>query len=111
MFITSDLKLKQGWVYILSNKHRNVLYIGVTNDLIKRVDEHRNGKDRKSFTFRYNCFDLIYYEHFGRIDEAIVREKQLKNWRKDWKLNLVKAKNPDLMDLYDGFLNGEYLWE
>jgi putative endonuclease len=54
---------------------------------------------------------LIYYEHFGRIDEAIVREKQLKNWRKDWKLNLVKAKNPDLMDLYDGFLNGEYLWE
>ena len=63
MFITSDLKLKQDWVYILSNKHRKVLYICVTNDLIKRVDEHRNGKDKKSFTYRYNCFDLIYYEH------------------------------------------------
>jgi putative endonuclease len=111
MFITSDLKLKQGWVYILSNKHRNVTYIGVTNDLIKRVDEHKAKIDKKSYTARYNCTDLIYYEHFGRIDEAIAREKQLKNWHKDWKINLVKAKNPDLKNLHDDFLNGEYLWE
>ena len=111
MFITSDLKLSHGWVYILSNKYRTVLYIGVTNDLIKRVDEHRNGKDRKSFTFRYNCFDLIYYECFGRIDEAIAREKRLKEWKREWKLNLIKKKNEELRDLYDGFLEGEYLWE
>ena len=111
MFITEDLKLRQGWVYILSNKHRNVTYIGVTNDLIKRIDEHRERKDKNSFTSRYNCFDLLYYEHFGRIDEAIVREKRIKEWQREWKLNLIKKKNPEFLDLYDGFLKGEYLWE
>jgi putative endonuclease len=109
MFITSDLKLKHGWVYILSNKNRNVLYIGVTNDLVRRVEEHRNGKDRKCFTFRYNCFDLLYYEHFGRIDEAIAREKRLKEWKREWKMNLINKKNETLRDLFDEFLEGEYL--
>ncbi len=111
MFITEDLKLPQGWVYFLANRKRTVLYVGVTNDLIRRVDEHRSKKDTKSFTYRYSCFDLLYYEHYGRIDEAIAREKQIKNWKREWKMNVIQAKNPDLKDLYDGFLNGEYLWE
>jgi putative endonuclease len=54
---------------------------------------------------------LIYYEYFGRIDEAIAREKRLKEWKREWKLNLIKKKNEELRDLYDGFLEGEYLWE
>ena len=111
MFITQDLKLKQGWVYLLSNKNRKVLYIGVSNDLIKHLEEHRNSTNKNSFTSRYNCFDLMYYEHFGRIDAAIKREKQLKNWHKEWKWNLIKSKNPALKDLYEGLIKGEYLWE
>ena len=83
MFITSDLKLPQGWVYFVMNRKRTVTYLGVTKDLIKRIDEHRNKKYPNSFSKRYNCDFLVYYEHFGRIDEAIAREKQLKNWKRD----------------------------
>lgn len=68
-----------GTVYILSNKKRSVLYIGVTSDLVVRIQQHQEGKDG-SFTTKYNCTDLIYYEHFRSIEEAIKREKQLKNW-------------------------------
>ncbi|MGB1041502.1 MAG: GIY-YIG nuclease family protein [Flavobacteriales bacterium] len=73
---------KQSWVYIMSNRHRNVLYIGVTSNLYKRVWEHKNHVYKGSFTSRYNCDFLVYYEYYDNMIEAISREKQLKNWRR-----------------------------
>ncbi len=90
--------MKFSFVYIISNKNRTVLYIGVTNDIYKRIQEHKAG-NTKGFASKYNCVDLLYYEDFGDITAAITREKQLKNWHKDWKWNLIKAENPDLKDL------------
>ncbi len=89
---------KGGSTYIMSNSNRSVLYIGVTSELITRVLEHKSRKGSK-FTKKYNCTDLVYYETYSTIDEAIVREKQLKNWHKDWKWNIIKKLNPELIDL------------
>lgn len=90
--------MKQSFVYIISNKNRTVLYIGVTNDLERRIAEHKEALT-KGFAKRYNCTDLLYYEYFHDIVQAIAREKQLKNWHSDWKWNLIKEENPDLVDL------------
>jgi putative endonuclease len=90
--------MKEYFVYILSNKNRTVTYIGVTNNLIRRIHEHRN-EGINSFTKKYNVFDLVYFEKLNNIDLAIAREKQLKNWRKEWKWNLIKEQNPTLIDL------------
>ena len=92
--------MKSGIVYILSNKNRTTLYVGVTNDIVNRLYEHRYAIGSK-FTSRYNCFDLVYYEVHSSIQSAIDREKQLKRWHKEWKLNLIKAINPELKDLSD----------
>lgn len=91
--------MRGGYTYIMSNKNRTVLYIGVTNDLFTRVLQHREGKGSK-FTAQYNCHDLIYYEVHHRITDAIDREKQLKRWHKEWKWNLVREHNPELNDLF-----------
>ena len=82
----------------MSNKHRTTFYIGVTNNLQKRVSEHINGIGSK-FVKKYNLFDLVYYEHYTDIKYAIIREKQLKNWHREWKINLIKKINPELKDL------------
>ena len=87
-----------GSIYFMTNKGRNVIYIGVTSDLIARVLEHKRGNGSQ-FTRKYNCTDLIYFESFSTIQEAISREKQLKNWHREWKWNLVKEFNPQLIDL------------
>jgi|TARA_Y100001963_G_C6661112_1_gene390490 putative endonuclease len=79
----------------MTNKYRTTFYVGVTNDLHKRIVEHQNGMGSE-FTRKYNLKDLIYFEKFSDINQAISREKQLKNWHKDWKLNLIKEKNPNL---------------
>ena len=79
----------------MSNKYRTTFYVGVTNDLHKRIVEHQNGMGSE-FTRKYNLKDLIYFEKFSDINQAISREKQLKNWHKDLKLNLIKEKNPNL---------------
>ncbi len=86
-------------VYILTNKRNTVFYIGVTGDLIKRVWQHRE-KLVEGFTRKYNIDKLVYYEVFDSIQEAIKREKQLKNWRREWKLDLIKSQNPKMRDLY-----------
>ena len=91
--------MSQMYVYITTNKNHAPLYIGVTNDLIRRVYEHKN-KLIKGYTSKYNCTTLVYYEVFDDAYNAISREKQLKNWHKDWKLNLIKEMNPDMKDLY-----------
>ena len=87
------------YVYITTNSKQKPLYIGVTNDLIRRIYEHKN-ELVKGFTQKYNCTNLVYYEVFEDAHNAISREKQLKNWHRDWKLNLIKEKNPDFRDLY-----------
>jgi len=92
--------MKDGLVYILTNKNFSTLYIGVTNDLQKRIYEHKIEKG-SSFTKKYKLKCLIYIEEYNNIKDAISREKQLKYWHKDWKWNLIKSKNPDLNDLND----------
>nr|WP_319572572.1 GIY-YIG nuclease family protein [uncultured Draconibacterium sp.] len=82
------------FVYIVTNKNKTVLYIGITNDLQRRVYEHENGLI-PGFTKKYNCHFLIYYEHFQNIDDAIVREKEIKKWRREKKENLISETNPN----------------
>jgi putative endonuclease len=89
---------KQGHVYIMTNAYRTTFYIGVTSDLRARVWQHVNGEG-SLFVKKYRLYDLVYYEHFHRITDAIDREKQLKNWHKDWKINLIKSINPTIKDL------------
>ena len=93
--------MKPMYVYIMSNKNNNVLYIGVTNDLIRRIYEHKN-KMLKGFTSKYNVEKLVYYECFEDELLAIQREKNLKNWHKEWKENLIRQMNPEWKDLYEG---------
>jgi len=87
------------YVYILSNKNNNVIYIGVTNNLVKRVYEHKN-KFVKGFTSRYNVNKLVYYEIIDDIVVAIEREKVLKGWLRERKIALINTLNPKWNDLY-----------
>lgn len=86
------------WIYIMSNTYRNVLYIGVTNDLGRRYREHKSGL-LEGFTQKYNCHELVYYEEYQQIEAAIAREKQLKNWSRKKKDYLIRQMNPTLEDL------------
>lgn len=88
----------RGYIYILANKPRGTTYIGVTNNLARRLSEHSNGIG-SAFVAKYRLRMLIYIELFDRIDEAIVREKQLKEWRRAWKWELIEKANPDWDDL------------
>ena len=89
------------YVYILTNVKRNVMYIGVTNNLENRVAEHRSGKGG-SFTRQYRVHTLVYAEEYQYIEDAIAREKQLKGWRRSKKDELVESINPTWADLLDG---------
>lgn len=91
--------MKKSYVNILSNENRNVLYIGVTSELKKRILSHKN-KEGSEFTRKYRVYDLIYFEEFSEIKQAIGREKQQKNWHREWKWNLKREFNPSLKDLY-----------
>ena len=88
-----------GYVYIMSNKNRTTFYIGVTSNLKERIGDHKNGLG-SVFTTKYSLFDLVYYEKFPDILQAIDREKQLKKWHREWKINLIKSKNPEMEDLF-----------
>ncbi|MBL7560418.1 GIY-YIG nuclease family protein [Olleya sp. YSTF-M6] len=90
--------MKTSYTYIITNKYRTTFYVGLTTDLNKRITEHQNGIG-SVFTKKYNLKDLIYYEIFTDINQAILREKQIKNWKKEWKLNLIKEQNPTLKTL------------
>jgi putative endonuclease len=92
--------MRQFYVYILTNKFNTTFYIGVTNNLNRRIFEHKN-KLVKGFTSKYNLTKLVYIEIYQTIFQAIDREKQLKRWHKDWKMNLIKESNPTFKDLYD----------
>ena len=88
------------YVYIMTNKNRNVLYVGVTNDLIRRAYEHRNHLDPHSFTAWYNVTNLVYFEETSDVHAALAREKQIKSWSRMKKFLLVREQNPGLSDLY-----------
>ncbi|OGK13548.1 endonuclease [Candidatus Roizmanbacteria bacterium RIFCSPLOWO2_01_FULL_38_12] len=95
-----------GFIYILTSQNNTIFYIGVTENLIKRIFEHKQ-KKVVGFTQKYNLTKLVYYEYFENIVLAIKREKQLKNWHRDWKINLIKQKNPDFRDLFQELVDAE----
>jgi putative endonuclease len=88
------------YVYILASRRHGTLYIGVTNSLQKRLEEHRNGKG-SLFVKAYSVHRLVHVEAFERPDEAITREKQLKRWKRDWKIELIERENHEWRDLSD----------
>lgn len=90
-----------GCVYILTNMHHTVLYTGVTSALKKRIWQHKNKEFSNSFTSKYNCGKLVYYENFGRIEEAIAREKQIKGGNRKAKERLINSLNPEWKDLWE----------
>ncbi len=88
------------FVYVLASKRNGTLYIGVTDNLIRRVYEHKNNLV-EGFTMRYGVHDLVYFEEHRDINQAILREKQMKKWKREWKLNLIEKQNPNWKDLYN----------
>ncbi|NQT64845.1 MAG: GIY-YIG nuclease family protein [FCB group bacterium] len=99
---------KYYYVYILTNKNNNVLYTGVTSNLLKRVNEHRR-KLVKGFTSNYNVNKLVYYEETQDIYGAIMREKQIKGYVRSKKIKLIKSKNPQWEDLFEKLVNGDFV--
>lgn len=89
----------QYWVYMLTNKGNTTVYTGITNELQRRLFEHRTGLDPGSFAWKYQCWKLIWFEEHAIVDEAIRREKQVKKWHREWKDELVAASNPAWNDL------------
>jgi putative endonuclease len=92
--------VKKGAVYILASRPNGTLYVGVMADLIKRVWQHREGHPT-GFTDQHGVTKLVYHEQFDDIKDAISREKNLKNWQRQWKIELIESVNPDWKDLYD----------
>ena len=95
---------RQYYVYVLSSSKNGTLYIGITSDLIKRVYEHKHNLI-EGFTNKYNIHALVYFEVSNDINIAIVREKQLKSWNRDWKIKLIEKRNPEWKDLYTNLIN------
>lgn len=89
--------MKTAFVYIMTNKNKTT-FLGVTNDIKRRVWEHKE-KVNRGFTYRYNLTFPVHFERIEGMQEAIMREKQLKNWHRDWKINLIKEENSDMLDL------------
>ncbi|MFQ5676480.1 MAG: GIY-YIG nuclease family protein [bacterium] len=88
------------YIYILASKRNGTLYIGVTNDLIRRVYEHKNDVV-DGFTKKYQVHRLVYYEETNDVYEALQREKRMKKWKRQWKIKLIEEMNPEWRDLYD----------
>jgi len=93
------MQTRKFYVYILTNKINGTLYIGITGDLIERTEQHKK-KEIKGFTKKYNLTRLVYYEIYENPQDAIYREKQLKKWKRQWKLELIEKENRDWRDLY-----------
>ena len=90
-------------VYILASSKHGTLYVGVTSDIIKRIWEHKNNST-ESFTKRYEIHTLVWYEQHETMESAIAREKAIKEWKRQWKIDLIERSNPEWNDLYDGLL-------
>ena len=94
---------KSYWVYILSFQRNGTLYIEITNNLVKRIWEHKN-KKVDGFTKKYEIHHLVYYEQYNNPESAITREKQIKKWNRLWKIRIIEEKNPEWKDLYQEIL-------
>jgi putative endonuclease len=92
------------YVYLLASKKHGTLYLGVTNDIVRRLHEHRT-KAVKGFTSRYGVDKLVWFEIYDDTETAIAREKELKKWRRDWKIRLIEEQNPEWNDLFAGISN------
>ena len=97
------MTIKQPAVYILASNKNGTLYVGVTSDLVKRIWEHKNDLV-KGFTKQYKIHDLVWYELHDNMDAAIEREKNMKEWKRAWKVKLIEESNPKWNDLYDSIL-------
>ena len=95
--------MRQYFVYILASKRNGTLYIGVTNNLLKRVYEHKNDLIG-GFTKKYYIHNLVYYEVYRNISDAINREKRMKKWKRQWKIELIEETNPQWRDLYSDIM-------
>jgi putative endonuclease len=95
--------MRQGWLYIMSNKPNGTLYVGVTSDLVRRVAQHKSGQG-SAFVRRYGLKTLVYAEVHELVVAAIQREKLIKHWPRAWKVRLIHSINPDWRDLYDEML-------
>ena len=91
--------MRGGWLYILANRYRGTIYIGVTSDLPRRISQHREGTGSQ-FAADYNATLLVYAEPHDTIEAAIAREKAMKKWRRQWKIDLIETQNPDWQDRY-----------
>ncbi|MEZ4781814.1 MAG: GIY-YIG nuclease family protein [Flavobacteriaceae bacterium] len=91
--------MKTWYVYIMGNKPNGVIYIGITDNIQERVKEHKLRNHPKSFTARYNCDKLVYLEEYTDGSKAIVRERRMKKWKRDWKIRLIEEQNPSWMDI------------
>ena len=88
----------KGYSYITTNKNKTVLYVGATNDLERRINEHHHGIHPNAFTKRYNCYILIYFEEYQKVNDAFVREKQIKSWSRKKKEECINEANPNWDD-------------
>jgi putative endonuclease len=88
------------YVYILTNKRNGTLYVGVTNSLLRRTFQHKTKQDKDGFTAKYSISRLIYFENYQYINDAIEREKELKKWERQWKIELIEKENPTWRDLF-----------
>ena len=88
------------YIYIITNTYNSVIYIGVTNNLFRRITEHKNKTDKNSFSAKYNLWKLVYYEYTEYVSSALDREKEIKKWRREKKNELIKMMNPKWNDLF-----------
>ena len=103
--------MTKGYCYILANKNNTVLYVGATNNLERRIQEHKNGKYKNAFTKRYNCYHLVYFEEFDTVKDAFAREKQLKAGNRKRKEALINAVNPEWKDLSEKWFDEKIVSE
>ena len=95
--------MKQPAVYILASRRNGTLYVGVTSDLVQRIWQHKNDVV-DGFTKKYSVHMLVYFELHEDMENAIIREKRIKKWNREWKLKLIEEKNPDWHDLYESII-------
>jgi putative endonuclease len=95
-----DDERQGGWVYIMANRYRGTMYVGVTADLVTRVDQHRRGEG-SAFCAEYGLKRLVWAEYAEDISDCIAQEKRMKRWRREWKFALIERDNPEWRDLYD----------
>jgi putative endonuclease len=98
-----DREQRGGWVYIMANRYRGTIYVGVTADLPQRIVQHRNGTG-SDFCARYTLHRLVWAERGDAIADCIAHEKRLKRWRRDWKFALIERGNPDWADLFNSLV-------